>query len=506
MSRFFVGLLLLLALAPDTTAQSHTRLAEAVRSGDVAEAMTLLGQGASGQSAEADGTTALHWAVQLDDASLARALLAAGADVDFANRYGVTPLALAALNGSTPMVQLLLLEGADSNAASDGGETVLMAAARAGDPESLRLLLSHGADPNAAELMFGETALMRAAGSDRGDAIRVLVEGCADPDATSAVIDLPEVNVDFSFAVGLAQPRGGMTALMYAARQGQIHAATALADAGADLDVVDPEGSTALVIAIINAHFDLAARLVEMGADVNIGDDAGMAALYAAVDMAYPWSLVNRPSARPSGRLSAADLVIVLLEHGADANQTLMSPLMMRQHNNGDPSLGAGATPLMRAAKAADLGFMKTLLDYGADPSGALSNGSRVADIALSGRGPRTLTPDAPMFQAVELLLEHGLDVNAVDSDGTTLLHQNVDRGAAFVRMLLEHGARPDLRDGSGRTPLDVALGVGNPSAAAAGPAGRGGARSRGGRGEALGPVDDATIALLRGTESLGER
>src|SRR5688572_17429372 len=345
---------------------------------------------------DADGTTELHWAVQADDVDLARALLASGARPGAANRYGVTPLALAAVNGSSAMMTLLLQAGADPNAAAGEGETVLMTAARTGRPEPLQLLLAHGADPNAAERAFGETALMWAAGHGHAEAVRVLVAGGANADARSATIDLPPAKVDFSFAVTTALPRGGMTALMYAARQGQLESVPALAGAGADLNAVDPEGTTALVIAIINAHYEVAARVVELGADPNIGDAAGMAALYAAVDMQHLAPFVNRPSPRASGLMSAADLVDVLLEHGADPNATLRAPLLMRQHNGGDPSLGPGATPLMRAAKAADVGLMRVLLDHGADASRVMANGATALMAAVSGRSAGPLTPDTP--------------------------------------------------------------------------------------------------------------
>jgi ankyrin repeat protein len=460
--------------------------------------MELLKQGARGHSEEADGTTALHWAVRLDDAKLVRALLAAGAHVRAANRYGVTPLALAAVNGSAPMVEVLLQAGADPNAASGEGETVLMAAARTGRADVIKLLLAKGADPNAVEREFGETALMWAAGNDNGEAIRALAAGGANLNARSATIDLPRVNVDFSFAVATALPRGGMTAAMYAARQGRLAAVTALGEVGADLNAADPEGSTAMVIATINAHYDVAARLAEKGADPNIGDAAGMAALYAAVDMKHLAPFVNRPAPKQSGRLSAADLVTALLKHGADPNQTLRAPLLMRQHNTGDAALGAGATPLMRAAKALDIELMKTLLDNRADPSRTLANNTTTMMVALTGRGARTLTPDTPMYQAIRLLLERGADVNAAGANGATLLHQTVDRGEAFVRLLVERGAKLDAKDSSGRTPLDIALGV-----PAATPAGGGGARGRGGPaaggpGGAASAIDPATIAFLR--------
>jgi ankyrin repeat protein len=433
-------LIAVMALAGWASAQSATQLNAVVRAGDVTHALEMLKQGAAADVRDPDGTTALHWAVRLDDIRLARALVAAGAKAGVANRYGITPLALAAVNGSATMMELLLNAGADPNAASGQGETILMTAARTGRPEPLKLLLAHGADPNAAEQEFGETALMWAAGQDHAEAVRVLIAAGANPNARSKAIELPKAKVDFSFAVATALPRGSMTALMYASRQGRIDGVTALADAGADLNAVDPEGSSALVIAIINAHYDVAARLAEKGADPNIGDAAGMAALYAAVDMEHMAPLTNRPALRPSGKLSAADLVDVLLNHGADPNGVLRAPLLMRQHNTGDPALGAGATPLMRAAKALDLRLMKALLDHGADPSRQLAGGATTLSVALTGRAPRTLTPDTAMFQAVRLLLDRGAKVNAAVS-GSTLLHQNVDRGEAFVRLLVEHGA-----------------------------------------------------------------
>jgi ankyrin repeat protein len=469
-----------------------------VHSGDVARALELLKQGASGHAAEADGTTALHWAVQLDDLRLVRALLDKGAQVRASNRYGVTPLALAAINGSARTTELLLSAGADPNAASGEGETVLMAAARNGQPEVLKLLLARGADPNAVERRFGETALMWAAGHDNGEAVRVLVAGGAKPDAHSAIVDLPKVPVDFSFAVATALPRGGMTALMYAARQGQLNAVTALADVGANLNEVDPEGSTAIVIATINAHYDVAARLAEKGANANIGDAAGMGALYAAVDMEHLSPFVNRPSPKPSGKLSAKDLVAVLLKQGADPNVVLKAPLLMRQHNSGDAALGNGATPLMRAAKALDLDLMKVLLDHGADPSRAMANSTTTLMVTMTGRGTPNLTPDSPMFQAVRMLLDKGANVNATATNGATLLHQSLSRGTAFVRLLVDHGARLDLKDGSGRTPLDIALGVAAPAAPAAAGRGRGGPGGPGGPGGAAAPTDPATIAFLR--------
>jgi ankyrin repeat protein len=191
------------------------------------------------------------------------------------------------------------------------------------------------------------------------------------------------------------------------------------------------------------------------------------------------------------------------LQYHADPNQPLKAPLLLRQHTGGDASLGAGATPLMRAAKAMDLGLIKALLDGGGDPLRAMPNGTNAISLVMVGRGARALTPDAPTFQAVKMMLDHGMNVNAVGASGATLLHQSLDRGEVFVRMLVEHGAKLDIKDATGRTPLDIALGVA-PATPAVAPAAApaGGRGARGGPPAAAAPapvVDAATIAYLRG-------
>jgi ankyrin repeat protein len=482
-------------------APADTRLIAAIKIGDAAAARQLLRQGASAKTVDADGTTALHWAVRGDEVELAKALIAAGAPPSAADRFGITPLSLAALNGSTQAIELLLKAGANPNAVTQNGETVLMTAARTGKPDAVQLLLARGARVDGRENEFGETALMWAAGQNHAAVIPLLAKAGADLNARSTVIDLPQVKVDLATMVTTALPRGGMTALMYAAREGSVDAAGALADAGADLNVTDPEGVTAIVLAIINAHFDVAAKLAEKGADPNIGDKAGMAALYAAVDMAHPDAFINRPKATPTGPPTAAGLVDRLLATGADPNQRLKAPLLMRQHNSGDASLGDGATPLMRAAKVPDIPIMRALLEHKADASAAMKNQTTTMAIVMGGRGARILTPETSTFQAIQLLLDHGADVNATNANGETLLHQAVNRGDAFVRLVASHGANLQAKDRSGRTALDVAMGVA-PTAPAA-PAGRGG---RGGRaagpgpgpGAAPQPASESTIALLR--------
>ena len=478
------------AVIGSSAATSDTRLIDAVKSGNTTAVRALLRQRAAVNGTEPDGSTALHWAARLDRADLVQELIRAGAQAHPVNRYAVTPLTLAAVNGSAAVIDLLLKAGADPNTAGADGETVLMLAARTGRLDAVQRLVARGAHVNAAETWQGETALMWAAAENHAEVVTELASHGADLNARSKVPSLPKVKVDAATMVTTALPRGGLTALMLAARQGAAGGVQALADAGADLNVADPDGTTALVIAIINAHYDVAALLVEKGANLNLGDAAGMTPLYAAIDMQHQDPMINRPLPRPSGRLLPLDVVTLLLERGAEPNVRLKTPLLMRQHSGGDAQLGEGATPLMRASKVSNATIMGLLLDKGADPNLRLRNQSTALMIAAA-RAGRNAGPEQATLDAMTLLITKGADVNAVNDNGETALHVAVSRGDALVKFLAENGARLDLKDKSGRTPLDVAMGV---------PGAGGGGRGRGGRGAppAAGPVRQSTAALLR--------
>jgi len=453
-------------LAAPAAAATSPPLIEAVKAGDRARVRVLARQRAELTRAEADGTTALHWAVRADDVELVKMLLAAGADVGAATREGITPLALAAVNGSAAMTDVLLKAGASPNAVLPEGETVLMTAARTGRPEVLKLLLAAGADLDAREHWYGETALMWAAAENHAEAVKVLVEAGADVNARSRLLDVPRRRSGQSIL-----PLGNWTPVMYAARQGAGKSLRALIEAGADLNLVDPDGATALVIAIINAHYDEAAMLLEAGADPNIGDkEAKMAALYAAVDMNRLAIGHGRPNTKPSGKLSAVDLIKLLLARGADPNARLAAPVMQRHHTAGDRALGDGATPFMRAAKSGDVEVMRLLVEAGADPKLTQANQANALMLA-AGLGWRDGSPAAPAYdqgteeeaiEAIKFCLAAGLDINATTTAGDTALHTAITgRGSEkIVRFLVENGASLTARNKQGRTPLEAAQAI----------------------------------------------
>ena len=483
-SLVLIALVLLIGSAVHASSEADAQLIAATKQGRRAEARTLIsGRHANVNAREADGTTALHWAVRADDHETAQLLIRAGADASASNRYGVTPLSLAAVNGSAAMIEALLEAGADPNTSAPAGETVLMTAARTGKVAAVRSLIARGADVNAREGSFGETALMWAAAENHADVSRLLVDRGADVNARSNLVDLPNVKVDFATMVVTALSRGGLTPLMFAARQGAGDAAAALAGAGANLNLTDPDGMSALVIAIINAHYDVASVLLDKGADPNVADVAGMAALYAAVDMHTLDPMINRPAPRPTGDVSAVDIVGRLLAHGANVNARLKAPLLARQHNSGDPNLGEGASPLMRAARSGDIVLMQVLLEGGADVKLATKSGMTPL---LFATGTSRRKSDKAAIEAITLCLDRGADINESNANGETALHIAAAQADSVVSFLAERGAKLDVKDRQGRTPLDVALGVG-------GVAGRG----AGGRG-APPAVRESTVALLR--------
>ena len=465
---------LALVLLVATAAAADTRLIEAVRKGDAVALRALLARKVPADSATADGTTALHWAVDADRLDLVNVLLSAGADARVANRYGIAPLMLAATNGNAAIVERLLKAGASANTSSPEGQTVLMTAARTGRPDAVRALLAAGAEVNAREKWQGETAVMWAAAHDHGEAVRLLAARGADLNVISTIPQFPRAKVDLATMVTTQLPKGGMTAAMLAAREGALEGVRALADAGANLDATDPDGTTALNLAIINTHYHVAALLVEKGANPNLADAAGMTPLYAAVDMRHQEPLINRPLRKAAGPMTPLDAIRALLDRKADPNQPLKAPLLMRQHNTGDPSLGDGATPLMRAAKVSDTELIRLLLGRGADPNRKLRNQTTALMIAVS-RASRNAGPEERTIEAARALIAGGADVNAVNDAGETALHVAVSRGDGLVRALVESGARLDIRDASGRTPLDIAMGVAPAPVAGRGRGGRGG-------------------------------
>ncbi len=463
-------------------AMADQRLVQAAAHGDVEAVRQLLRQRVDVNAADLDGTTALHWAVWADDLPTADELIRAGANVAPPNAFGVTPVYIAAEHGNAALLQRLLDAGADVHATDRTGDTLLMAAVRTGNVDACRLLLDRGAQANAAEPDLGHTALMWAARTDNATLVRLLLDRGASIEARTRVGAKPAVRPPGagggSHGVGIVRSgvppqgeqlpgAGGMTPLLFAARDGRVAAAEVLVAAGANLNTADPNGMTPLLMAITNAQIPVARLLVDKGADVTAADWYGRTALWAAVEVR---NLDLRSGATDNGvdRDSALRLIASLIEKGAEVNARVKEFPPQRRHMLPLGSLEwvdfTGQTPFIRAAQSADVPVMRLLLSKGADPSLATFNGT-TALMAAAGVnwviGQTHSESPARWLEAVQLCLELGADVNAANEMGLSAVHGAANRGSDdIIELLARHGARLDVPDKEGRTPFVWAEGV----------------------------------------------
>jgi len=466
-------------------------LIEVVKSGNRQAAIELINQQVNVNTAAPDGTTALIWAAHNGDFELTARLLKAGADAKARNQFGSTPMSEAAFAGNAAIIEALLKAGADPDSPSADGQTALMIVARTSNVEAARLLIEHGAHVNAAEKQKEQTALMWAAAQSQPAMVRELIARGADVNARSHVNeDLAQVS---------SEPRaqhlsyGGLTAMLYATREGCFTCVQSLVDAGAKLNMTDPEGVTPLIMAITNAHFDTAKYLITKGANVNKWDWWGRSPLYCAVDMnTIPHG--GRADGPSLDETTPLQIVEQLLNAGANPNLQLklLPPYRSVGADRGvDIMLSIGVTPLLRAAKALDAPAIKLLLAHGASVNLPNNRGitptmaaAGVGSVDADTRGVYT-TPDVQerSLASLELLLAAGGEINATESRGQTPLH-----GAAFwgwndvVQFLADHGANLNATDRQGKTPIDSAMG-------------RAGGNSRGGQRI---DVHEDTAALLK--------
>jgi ankyrin repeat protein len=439
----------------------RTLIVTAMLSGAMAPAGAVAAQSAAGN----DPAAALTQAAYEGDVAQVRRLIKSGAPVNQANVFGATPMSEAARRGDAAVLKVLLEAGADPESANAEGQTALMSVARTGNIEAAKLLLKHGAKIDARESWGGQTALIWAAAQDQHEMVRFLASKGADVNARAAVREWQRRVT----AEGRPKDmnRGGFTAMLFAAREGHVHSLQALLAAGADINLADPDGTTPLIVALMNGHWDAAKLLIDSGADVNLWDWWGQSPLYMAVDMnTLPTSArVDLPT---MDYARGIDVIQLLLAKGANPNvQLKLRPpfRMVPQDRQADPMIDTGVTPLLRAAKAADVPAMKLLLEAGAlvDLPNVFGHTPLMAACG-SGRGNNPTRgghqTEEQAIEAARLLLAAGANDNARTHEGDGAVH-----GAAFhgwgklIEVLAAAGANLDFTDKDGMTPIDYAMG-----------------------------------------------
>jgi ankyrin repeat protein len=471
-------------LALASSAQAQSPVADRIQAGDRGAALELLAKGADVNPTQADGTTPLHWAVYRFDRELVQTLLKKGARVNVVNRYGASPLSEAVRVANVEIAEMLLEAGADANVENEDGQTPLMLAARTGNVALAMRLVQRGADVNRRERFRQQSAVMWAAAQNHPEMVAFLISKGADLTVRAQANDW-ETQITSEPRVQY-RPTGGLTPLLYAARAGCLGCVKAMLDAGADKDRPNPDGMTPMIIALDNGYPAVAHHLLDRGANPQTWDWWGRTPLYVAITMRG--GLDGRAGSRSPESLA---FIKALLAAGVNVNAQLAFKEPSRGGRDNrfrDDLLTTGATPLLRAAQTFDNDVVRLLLEHGALVD--LPNASGVTPfMAAAGVGTRTgggvLGPGVPdnvislSLETMEILRKAGADVNARIMDVTSLTARiaraNTLTGrqgqttvffaaetgrTEVVKYLLEHGARTDLVDDMGRSPIDLVEGA----------------------------------------------
>jgi ankyrin repeat protein len=467
--RFILAIVGVVAVAALFLAQAQQgKLASLIQAGNRKAALDMIRAGGDVNEAQPDGTRPIHWAVYRVDYELLEALIATKAKANVTNELGSTPLAEAVKLNDARMVKMLLDAGSGPEGANADGETALMLAIKDGDLPIVQMLVDAGANVNATEKVQDQTPLMWAADATQNapEMVKLLISKGAKVNARAKFTDWPSQIT--------SEPRaqyhsyGGLTPLLYAARSGCNACVEALVGVGADVNLPSPESVTPLLIALDYGHNDVAKFLMDHGANPKVWDVYGRTALYIAVDKkegggaggfgggggrgagagarggaagagapgrgadagapgagrgagGTGFGRGGNATAAPRGgggsAVSSMSIINALLAAGVDPNAQLS---MRRPSGQGgrfsDPLLSTGTTPLFRAVMNNDMEVIRALLDKGANPN-IFSMGTTPFLMAAGvnpygGRGGGGAAAPAPNMELLDLLVQHGADVN----------------------------------------------------------------------------------------------
>jgi ankyrin repeat protein len=475
-----------------------TALHWAVYRGDAETADQLLRAGARPNAENRVGVTPLAMAALYGHTALVDRLLKAGADAKARGPNGETMLMYAARNGRPDVIRLLAEAGADLNAKETiRGTTALMWAVEQKHPEAVGALLAAGADPAARSGAAGlprnylaQRVNTRAVAEAQKRRVRAVAAGrtyeeqlewefennqdlggprnAFVPDrsrqpappagspaipepATGSATALPD-DSEVVVAGLVGSGGGGLTALVFAAREGDVESARRLIAAGADVNQQTEYGWTPLLTAVNNRNYRVATLLIENGADVSRANKGGWTPLYLATDNR---NIEGGDYPVPKPDMDHLEIIELLLQRGANPNAPVKDNTLTRTIFTMQWFFEDGATAFVRAAQSSDTALMTLLLKYGADPKIPTANG----DTALTASagigwvdGVSYERSAAENLEAARMLLDLGLDPNHANREGRTPLMGAALKGRPdVIQLLVDRGARLDLRDRGSR-------------------------------------------------------
>ncbi|HZM96096.1 MAG TPA: ankyrin repeat domain-containing protein [Vicinamibacterales bacterium] len=453
----------------------ETMVMLAARNGNPQAVTVLLEAGAEVNAREPiRGTTALMWAVEQKHPEAVTVLLAAGADATaksggaglprnyMAPRLNQRAVLLAqdrrrraAAAGITYEEQLTIDQksGAEiggqrglGQALDSNGNPVPATPGRQGGaaaaPEQPQQAPAPTAEPAPAAAAPAAPGGQQAA-AQPGNAARG--RGRAGGQAAAAGAQQPADSDDDNEVVvaGLVgSGGGGLTPLVFAAREGDVESAKLLLDAGAPINETTEYGWTALLTAVNNRNYQLASFLLDKGADPNIANKGGWTPLYLATDNR---NIEGGDYPVPRGDMDHLEIIQKLLEKGANPNGKIKENTLTRTIFTMQWFFEDGATPFIRAAQSSDTALMQLLLKFKADPQATTVNGDNA--LTASGgigwvEGVTYERSAKENFEAMKMLLDLGLDPNHANNEGRTALMGAAMKGRPdVIQMLVDRGA-----------------------------------------------------------------
>jgi ankyrin repeat protein len=467
-------------------ANGETMLMFAAHNGNPQAVQVLLEAGAEVNARETiRGTTALMWAIEQKHPEAVKVLLAGGADPSaksggaglprnyMANRVNLRAVELAqdrrkraAAAGITYDEQLAIDQKSGREVggqrglgqALDANGNPVTAGRQGGAAPAPAQTPAPAATPPAAPAPTAEPGGRQAGATGRagrgGNAGNAGAQGQgrAGGAAAQAAQDPDDDDNEVVIAGLVGSGGGGLTPLVFAAREGDLESAKLLLDAGAPIDQVTEYGWTPLLTAVNNRNYLLAKYLLEKGADPNIANKGGWTPLYLATDNR---NIEGGDYPVPKPDMDHLDIIKALLEKGADPNKKVKDNTLTRTIFTMQWFFEDGATPFIRAAQSSDTVLLKLLLQYKADPQAVTTLGDNA--LTVSGgigwvEGVTYERSHKENFEAMKMLLDLGLDPNHANNEGRTALMGAAMKGRPeVIQLLVDRGAKLDAHDKGNR-------------------------------------------------------
>jgi ankyrin repeat protein len=442
----------------------ETTLMLAARNGDPEAVRVLIAAGAEPNARETlRGTTALMWAAEQKHPAAVKALLDGGADFRLRSGGAGLPRNYMAPTVKVANVQAAAKRYADAAAAGRTYEEQLALEGKTGrfggaavasgfsTPATTPAQTQPAQTPSAQTPSAGQGGRGQGAGRAGQNGRGAGPEG-GQPTPQQAPDPDDDDNTEVVVAGLVGSGGGGLTALVFAAREGDLESAQILLEVGADVNQTTEYGWTPLLTATNNRHYKLGRLLMDWGADVNRANKGGWTPLYLATDNR---NIEGGDYPVPKPDMDSLEYIKLLLDYGANPNGRVRDNTLTRTIFTMQWLFENGATAFVRAAQSSDLDLLKLLLTYGADPKIATAHNDTALTVAAGIGWVEGVTYEwskQANFDVIKMLLDLGLDPNAVNNDGRTPLMGAAMKGRNdVVQLLVDRGAKLDTRDNGSR-------------------------------------------------------